>query len=153
MALRRRSGSEKGSKESQSGINSTMNEKFKKLINIFRSPALHAIIQWSGPVHLSIILISALAVIGSLISLGVTLTTKLLIDGATSGNESALWNYGVMLVALIMVSRALSVWSSYIRTKASAVLQKHMQGLVTASILGKEYASLKGYHRDRKSVV
>ena len=123
-----------------------MNENLKKIKNILRSPALRAILQWSRPVHLSIILISAIAVIGSLISLGVTLVTKSLIDGATSGKESALWTYGVMLVALIVVSRALSVWSSYIRTKASAVLQKHMQGLVTASILGKEYASLKGYH-------
>lgn len=123
-----------------------MNENIKKINSIFRSPALHAIIKWSRPVHLSIILISAIAVIGSLISLGVTLVTKSLIDGATSGKESALWTYGVILVALIAASRALSVWSSYIRTKASAVLQKHMQGLVTASILGKEYASLKCYH-------
>ncbi len=124
----------------------TMNEKIKKIKNILRSSALHAIIQWSRPFHLSIILISAIAVIGSLISLGVTLVTKSLIDGATSGKDSALWTYGAMLVALIMMSRALSVWSSYIRTKASAVLQKHMQGLVTGSILGKEYASLKGYN-------
>ena len=123
-----------------------MNENLKKIKNIFRSPALRALLQWSRPVHLSIVLISAIAVIGSLISLGVTLVTKALIDGATSGNESALWTYGAMLVALIVLNRALSVWSSYIRTKASAVLQKHMQGLVTASILGKEYASLKGYH-------
>ena len=114
--------------------------------NIFCSPALRAIVQWSRPAHLSIVLISLIAVGGSLISLGVTLVTKALIDGATGGNVSALWTYGAALVALIIVSRALSVWSSYIRTKASAILQKHMQGLVTASILGKEYASLKGYH-------
>ena len=123
-----------------------MNDNLRKIKNIFRSPALRAIVQWSRPVHLSIVLISLIAVGGSLISLGVTLVTKALIDGATGGNVSALWTYGAALVALIIVSRALSVWSSYIRTKASAILQKHMQGLVTASILGKEYASLKGYH-------
>ena len=123
-----------------------MNDNLRKIQNIFRSPALRAIVQWSRPVHLSIVLISLIAVGGSLISLGVTLVTKALIDGATGGNVSALWTYGAALVALIIVSRALSVWSSYIRTKASAILQKHMQGLVTASILGKEYASLKGYH-------
>ncbi len=123
-----------------------MNENLKKIKNIFRTSALRGVFQWSKPVHLSIILISVIAVVSSLISLGITLVTKSLIDGATSGKESALWTCGAMLVVLIVVSRALSVWSSYIRTKASTVLQKHMQGLVTSSILGKEYASLKGYH-------
>ncbi len=123
-----------------------MTSNLSKVKNIFRSSALRGILQWSKPVHLSIILISAIAVVSSLISLGITLVTKSLIDGATGGKESALWTYGAMLVALIVVSRALSVWSSYIRTKFSAILQKHMQGLVTSSILGKEYASLKGYH-------
>ncbi len=123
-----------------------MNDNLRKIKTIFRSPALRAIVKWSRPAHLSIVLISLIAVGSSLISLGVTLVTKALIDGATGGNVSALWTYGAALVALIIASRALSVWSAYIRTKASAVLQKHMQGLVTASILGKEYASLKGYH-------
>ena len=117
-----------------------------KVTSIFRSPALRAIIQWSRPAHLSIVLISASAVVSSLISLGVTLVTKALIDGATGGNASALWTYGTALVVLIALSRILSVLSAYIYTKSSAVLQRHMQGLVTSSILGKEYASLKGYH-------
>ena len=123
-----------------------MTGNLRKVRNIFRSTALRAIVRWCRPVHVSIILISVFAVISSLLSLGVTLVTKSLIDGATGGNMSALWIYGGMLVALIALSRGLSVWGAYIRTKASAVLQKHMQGLVTSSILGKEYASLKGYH-------
>lgn len=123
-----------------------MTNNLSKVKNIFRSPALRAIVQWSRPAHLSIVLISLIAVVSSLISLGVTLVTKALIDGATGGDVSALWKYGAFLVALIFFNRGLSVASSYIRVKASAVLQKHMQGLVTASILGKEYASLKGYH-------
>ena len=117
-----------------------------KLNNIFRSSALRAIVQWSRPVRLSIVLISAIAVVSSLVSLGVTLVTKSLIDGATGGRVSALWMNGVALVALIVTNRAMSVWSAFIRTRASAAFQKHMQGLVTSSILGKEYASLKGYH-------
>ena len=123
-----------------------MGSNLQKIKNIFRSPALRAIVQWSRPAHLSIVLISVIAVVGSLNSLGVTLVTKALIDGATGGNVSALWTYGAALVALIALSRGLSVLSAYIGTKTSAALQKHMQGLVTSSILGKEYASLKGYH-------
>ncbi|MBR6007697.1 MAG: ABC transporter ATP-binding protein [Clostridia bacterium] len=121
-------------------------ENIKKVKSIYRSSALRSIVKWSRPAQLSVILISMIAVLSSLVSLGVTLVTKSLIDGATGGKVSALWTYGAALVALIAVSRVLSVWSSYLRTKASATLQKHMQGLVTASILGKEYASLKGYH-------
>ena len=123
-----------------------MTSNLQKVKSIFRSPAIRAIVQWSQPVHLSIIMISVLAVGSSLLSLGVTLVTKALIDGATGGNASALWTYGAAMVALIALSRAFSVASAYIRTKASVVLQKHMQGLVTSSILGKEYPSLKGYH-------
>ena len=123
-----------------------MGSNLQKIKNIFRSPALRAIVQWSRPAHLSIVLISVIAVVGSLNSLGVTLVTKALIDGATGGNVSVLWTYGAALVALIALSRGLSVLSAYIGTKTSAALQKHMQGLVTSSILGKEYASLKGYH-------
>lgn len=105
-----------------------------KVKDIFRSPALRAIVQWSRPAHLSIVLISMIAVVGSLNSLGVTLVTKALIDGATGGNASALWTYGAALIALIALSRGLSVLSAYIGTKTSAALQKHMQGLVTSSI-------------------
>ena len=123
-----------------------MGSNLQKIKNIFRSPALRAIVQWSRPAHLSIVLISVIAVVGSLNSLGVTLVTKALIDGATGGNVSVLWTYGAALVALIALSRGLSVLSAYLGTKTSAALQKHMQGLVTSSILGKEYASLKGYH-------
>ncbi len=123
-----------------------MSQNINKIKSIFRSKALSAIVQWSRPVHAAILGISAISVISSLISLGVTLVTKALIDGATGGNVSALWTYGAALAALIAVSRGLSVASAYIRTKASATLQKHMQGLVTTSILGKEYAALKGFH-------
>ena len=50
------------------------------------------------------------------------------------------------MVALYAVLRGLSVWSSFINVRTSAKLQRHLQGMVTKSILGKEYASLKPYH-------
>ena len=117
-----------------------------KIKSIFRGSALSSIRAWSKPVHGSILLISALGVIGSLISLGVTLVTKQLIDGATSANVRALWVYGGALVALIVVERLLSVLGAFVRLKANTTLQKHLQGMVTASVMGKRYASLKAYH-------
>ena len=123
-----------------------MNENLKKVKNIFTSPALKAIIEWSRPVRGAILLISCIGVVNSLLSLGVTLVTKSLIDGATSGNSRALWIFGASLVALIVTERLLSIWSSSMNLRASAALQKHMQGMVTEAILGKQYAALKGFH-------
>ena len=118
----------------------------RKVKSIFKSHALSAIYRWSKPVHGAIAGISLMGVAGSLLSLGLTLVTKSLIDGATGGNINALWKYGILLVVLMGANRGISVLSSALRIKASARLQKHMQGLVTSAILGKEYASLKGFH-------
>ena len=118
-------------------------QKFK---TIYRRKSLAAIVQWARPVRWSVLLISFLAVISSLFSLGITLDTKSLIDAATSGNRSSLWLYAAVLVGLMAATRLSSVLSSYVNTKATAVLQKHLQSLVTEEILDKEYAFLKGYH-------
>ncbi|MBR0220042.1 MAG: ABC transporter ATP-binding protein [Clostridia bacterium] len=123
-----------------------MNENLKKVKDIFRSPALKAIKEWSRPVRGAILLISCIGVVNSLLALGVTLVTKSLIDGATSGSSSALWIFGASLVALIVTERLLNIWSSFLNLKASATLQKHMQSLVTEAVLGKQYAALKGFH-------
>ncbi len=123
-----------------------MSENLKKVKSIFSSQSLKAIVGWSKPVRMAVLLISGIGVIGSLLSLGVTLITKALIDGATSGNKDSLITYGALLVAIIAVERGLNVCNAYIRTKSTAVLQKHMQGLVTKAILGKQYAALKGFH-------
>ena len=123
-----------------------MNDNLKKVKSIFSSSALGAIAGWSKPVRGAVLLISGIGAIGSLLSLGVTLITKALIDGAKSGSMDALFTYGALLVAFIAVERLLNIWNAYIRTKASAVMQKHMQGMVTEAILGKQYAALKGFH-------
>ena len=123
-----------------------MKKYWDKIQGIFRSSALRDILRWSQPAHRAIVYISALAVAGSLLSLGVTLVTKRLIDGATGGSERALWTFGAALAALVAAERAISIASSHIRLKANAELQKHMQRLVTDAIMGKEYAALKGYH-------
>ena len=117
-----------------------------KVKDIFKSQAIVAIYRWSKPVHWSIAAVCLFSVTSSLVSLGITLVTKNLIDGATGGNVSALWKYGAVLVALIASARLISVSSAVIRTRAQTRLQQHMQTVVTTSILGKEYASLKGFH-------
>ena len=121
-------------------------DSINKVKSIIRTSALRSIARWSKPVHTSVFLISLISVVTSLFALGVTLVTKELIDGATGGDSGALWLYGGLLVGLIAAERLLSVWSASLRNRASATLQKHMQGMVTDAILGKEYASLKGYH-------
>lgn len=123
-----------------------MNDSLQKVKGIYHSTALRAIFRWSKPVHGSILLVSLLGIVSSLLSLSVTLVTKNLIDGATGGNESALWTYGIALVAIMATIRLLSVLTAYARTKASAKLQMEMQRLVTSSMMSKEYPALKPFH-------
>ena len=118
-------------------------EKAKKL---FKSPALRALYCWAKPVRGQIAALSLISVVATVLSLTVTLATKALIDGATGGKAEALWMYGAALVALVAVQRLLAVWSSSIRVRASTAFQRYLQGMITESILGKEYASLKSYH-------
>ena len=123
-----------------------MSDYIQKAKSILNGSTLRSILRWSKPAHGAVFAISGFAMLGSLMSLGVTLITKGLIDGATSGNARALLLYGGALAGLIAAERLLSVWSSHIRMKANAKLQMHMQALVTDAIMGKQYAYLKVYH-------
>ncbi|MBQ3762463.1 MAG: ABC transporter ATP-binding protein [Clostridia bacterium] len=121
-------------------------ENLKKARKLFKSPALSAILTWAKPVRLSIVGVSVISVVSALLSLGLTLVTKGLVDAATGGNLNRLWQFGALMVALYAIQRGLSVWMSYLQMHTSAELQRHLQGMVTKSILGKEYASLKPFH-------
>ncbi|MBR4501443.1 MAG: ABC transporter ATP-binding protein [Clostridia bacterium] len=123
-----------------------MNSYLQKFKAIFKSPAIRSVLDWSRCVRGSIALICVLGVTNTLLSLALTLVTRSLIDGATSGKVSALWTFGILLVVIIIVERLLGIWSAYTRTKASARLQREMQGRVTEAILGKDYAALKSFH-------
>ena len=118
----------------------------RKALSALRSPAIRAISRWSRPVRTSVLLISVVGVVLSLMSLGLTLVLRALIDGATSGNASALWLYGSLLVGVIAVERLLSAWVAHLRINASARFQMEMQRTVTAALMGKEYASIKPFH-------
>ena len=123
-----------------------MNENIQRIKGIFSGQALRAVYRWSKPVHGVIALISVIGMLNSLISLAVTLVTKNLIDGATGGVESALWTWGIVLVVLIGGNRLLGVRAAFLRVKAATDLQKHLQGMVTSSMMSKEYPALKHFH-------
>lgn len=123
-----------------------MNENLKKVKSIFRSPALAAIFQWSQCIHLQVVLICLLTVTTTLLSLGVTLTTRELIDGAIGLRTNAVFTYGAILGGLFVLQRLISVGLSLLRTTASSTLQKTLQGMLTEEILTKDYASLRNYH-------
>ena len=123
-----------------------MKENLKKVKAIFRSPVLAAIFNWSKCVHMQTVLICLLTVVTTLLSLGVTLTTRELIDGAIGFRTNAVLKYGVILGGLFLLQRVISVGLSLIRTETSATLQKSLQAMLTEEILTKDYASLRGYH-------
>ena len=97
-------------------------EKLKKARKLFKSPALSAILTWSKPVHWPIVGVSVISVISALLSLGLTLVTKALVDAATGGNACELWQFGVLMIALYAIQRGLSVWMSFLQMRTSAEL-------------------------------
>ncbi len=121
-------------------------EDVQKFKQIFRSPALKQVISWSKCVHHSILLICTLNVISVFCSLGLTLTTKELVDAAVSSQSDRLMHYGIILLSLVIAQIVIGFSLSMIRIRASARLQHHLQGVLIHDILTKEYSKLKGYH-------
>ena len=123
-----------------------MDSNLNKVKHMFNSPAFSVIHRWAKPFRWAIWGISLLGVFGTVLSLWVTLVTKELIDGATSHDSSLLWKYGVLLVAIIVAERLISVLGSWLRTRTSAKMQLEMQRQVTGSLMSKEYPALKPFH-------
>lgn len=121
-------------------------DDIRKFRKIFQSPAMKQVIRWSKCVHSQIILICIMNVVLVLCSLGMTLVTKGLIDAAVSTNADTLKRYGIYLLILLAAEVGLGFALSLFRTKASAKLQRSLQGTVIQEILTKQYASLRGYH-------
>lgn len=121
-------------------------EDIKKFKQIFQSPALKRVYRWSRCVHGSIVLICVLNVLYVLCSLGITLITKELVDSAVSGKADVLWRFGALLLIVILAEIAMRFTLSLAHTRASAKLQRHLQGMLVRDILTKEYSGLKGYH-------
>ncbi|MCR5565568.1 MAG: ABC transporter ATP-binding protein/permease [Clostridiales bacterium] len=121
-------------------------EDIQKFKQIFRSPALKQAFIWSKCVHGSIILICFINVIGVFCSLGLTLTTKELVDAAVLSKPDMLKYYGIVMMAVVLIQIAISFSLSMIQIRASAKLRRHLLGLLIRDVLTKEYARLKGYH-------
>ena len=123
-----------------------MESNLKRVKAIFHSPAYKAIYRWTKPFHGSIWAISLIGILGTVLSLWLTLVTKELIDGATRHDSSLLWKYGALLVVIIATERGISILSAWLRTRTSARLQLEMQRQVTTSLMSKEYPALKPFH-------
>lgn len=121
-------------------------EDFKKLKQLFSSPALAQVFKWSKCIRGRVVVICILNVISVLSSLGLTLVTKELIDAAVSSRGDALWRYGGCLVALMLLSAGIGYLLSILRTRASAVFQRYIQGELIQDFFSKQYSSLRKYH-------
>ncbi len=123
-----------------------MDTNLQRVKAVLHNPVYKSIHRWAKPFRWAIWGISLLGILGTLLSLWMTLVTKNLIDGATSHDSSLLWKYGTLLVAIIVVERLLSVLGAWLRTRTSAKMQLEMQHQVTASLMEKEYPALKPFH-------
>ena len=123
-----------------------MESNLQRVRAVFNSPAYKAIFRWTKPFHGAIWGISLMGILGTVLSLWLTLVTRSLIDGAVSRDEGVLWKYGAMLVGIILIERGISVLSAWLRTRTSAKMQLEMQRQVTASLMSKEYPALKPFH-------
>ena len=121
-------------------------EDLRKAKKIIQSPALTQTVRWSKCVHKLVALICALNIITVFTSLAVTLITKELVDAAVSTREESIVRYGILLLSIVLAETAMGFILSLTQTKASAKLQRNLQGTLVKSILTKEYATIKKYH-------
>ena len=123
-----------------------MENNLQRVKAVFNSPAYRSVWKWTKPFHGAIWGISLMGILGTVLSLWLTLVTRSLIDGAVSRDEGVLWKYGAMLVGIVLIERGISVLSAWLRTRTSAKMQLEMQRQVTASLMSKEYPALKPFH-------
>ena len=64
-------------------------ENLKKATRLIKSPALRAILTWAKPVRWSVLGISIITVISTLVSLGLTLVTKALVDVRLAARQNS----------------------------------------------------------------
>ena len=123
-----------------------MNENIKKIKKVFQSPSITAIYKWSKCVHLHVVLICLLTITTTIMSLGITLATRELIDGAISYKTMIVLQYGLILAVLFLLQRMFSVVIGFLRMKASSNLQFNLQSMLIKDVFSKEYAALRVYH-------
>ena len=115
----------------------------KKMI---KSPALTDIWQWSAPSHLSVFSLCVLNLLITGCSLGITVATRGLIDGAAGHNREEIQLCAILLVILVLMMRGIAVMQGMLNTKTSALLLKEMRSLLLKRLMKKQYAGLSGLH-------
>ena len=117
-----------------------------KLKKLFASPALGDVLRWSKPARLGVAGICLTNAINALGSLGTTLCTKGLIDGATSRNWEMLRLYGILLVCVAAVELVNGYAHRIVRRRTDAKLYNHLCAQTLTRLLDKQYPGLEGYH-------
>ncbi len=123
-----------------------MKEYLRKLRSILHSPGLAAVLHWSECIHGRELLICAVTLLSTLLSVVFPVITKNLVDGAVSSDLSAIRKAAVLLGILLILLRIMSVLSSYLRYHAAFMFQKSMQSMMVSEILKKDYTKLTNYH-------
>lgn len=108
--------------------------------------AVGAILKWSKPQRLKILIMCMLNVILAGIGLGITLATKGLIDGATAHNRGEVQYYALALVLCVIVSRGSYLLLGLMNVKTGNTFLKNMRGMFLHELLKKQYESLDGIH-------
>ncbi len=116
------------------------------LKKVYASPALGDVLRWSKPARLGVAGICLTDAVNASCSLGTTLCTKGLIDGATSRNWEMLRLYGILLVSIA----ALELLNGYAhrlwKKRTDAKLYNYLCAQTLTQVLDKQYAGLEGYH-------
>ena len=123
-----------------------MSEYLKKAKQIFKSPGIAAVVEWSRCVRWKVLFVCLLTAVSTLCSLGFTLATKGIVDGAVSSNMDGLRKYAILLGLIILAQHGLSAARAWLRIHASAELQRSLQSMLVKSLLEKDYPYIKGYH-------
>ena len=121
-------------------------DDFQKFRKLFKSPAIKQVFKWSKCIHGSIVLICLMTVSLVVLSLSTTLITKGLIDAAVSSSSDGIWQYGILLLIVVLVEIVLHFLLGLIRLRTGTRFQRHLQKTIICEILNKEYNGLKKYH-------
>ncbi|MGN0399337.1 MAG: ABC transporter ATP-binding protein [Blautia sp.] len=119
---------------------------YKKLIGIIKSPVLVPIWKWSKKSHVPVFIICILNLLKTGCSLGITVATKGLIDGAADRAVRKIWFYGVLLVCMVVLIQVFVLLADFLNMKTKAVLLKDMRTMFFERLLKKQCAYLNGYH-------
>ena len=113
---------------------------------VFQSRAISALKKWSKCVRTDLLLICVITVVLTLFSLGVTIATKGLIDGAVGSKPDKLISNGIALALLILAERGGSAGLGILRTRASSKLQHSLQTMLIEEVFNKDYAKIRHFH-------